>query len=586
MALWGRVKDFVTKFEQDIDAEFSKNVPAPVKEQVENLQIDEDSDNETTNVKFKGDENEENKKKLLIENIESAVKQIEELNLQQEKLIKLKQDMGVDGERCIIEYEKRKVEFENQISQCANTENILNEEINQLMKHTSELSDAQTEKELVTNQVNDIQNYFNKISQDEINLMNELTAITNKMSDIEQEILRNTSYIEKLSKDEKDFKQKIPEINTRIQPMLEENEKLSDECGNFSVSLRKEQNNKQNYLSQQQSLQDRINALRAKIVESNKAADQMKLTKIQQKENAMKEFLQQKISQLNKEKSDILQQITELQEFKSGQVEEYDDETYRFKSLLDVSRVENQQLNIRLESLQKSLKDVAKPLREQLDSLKSMHESSTKAWDSFALRIKQDIADNNAKIDINNEKCTKINEDIENEKKLNEEMKTQMKNMENEMIEMKNSCRPEIIDEANAKINEARRKAEAKGNELMKIELSMRELKQKVDSVERNKELLKEKLIERLNAAQFSIEQGKKPTTFSKWKDLTRKVAELEKEEAQLKNDIKQDDQIRVLFNQSIELISERQEQVDAVKRTIQKEKQHFKKQLLEIYGE
>lgn len=586
MALWGRVKDFVTKFEQDIDVEFSKNVPAPVKEQVENFQIDEDSDNETTNVKFKGDENEENKKKLLIENIESAVKQIEELNLQQEKLIKLKQDMGVDGERCIIEYEKRKVEFENQISQCTNTENILNEEINQLMKHTSELSDAQTEKELVTNQVNDIQNYFNKISQDEINLMNELTAITNKMSDIEQEILRNSSYIEKLSKDEKDLKQKIPEINTRIQPMLEENEKLSDECGNLSVSLRKEQNNKQNYLSQQQSLQDRINALRAKIVESNKAADQMKLTKIQQKESAMKEFLQQKIGQLNKEKSDILQQITELQEFKSGQVEEYDDETYRFKSLLDVSRVENQQLNIRLESLQKSLKDVAKPLREQLDSLKSMHESSTKAWDSFALRIKQDIADNNAKIDINNEKCTKINEDIENEKKLNEEMKTQMKNMENEMIEMKNSCRPEIIDEANAKINEARRKAEAKGNELMKIEISMRELKQKVDNVERNKELLKEKLIERLNTAQLSIEQGKKPTTFSKWKDLTRKVAELEKEEAQLKNDIKQDDQIRVLFNQSIELISERQEQVDAVKRTIQKEKQHFKKQLLEIYGE
>lgn len=79
MTLWRRVKEFVIKLEQDIDAKFSKNVPALVKEQVEHFQIDEDSNNETTDVKFKGDENEENKKKLLIENIKSAVKQIEEV---------------------------------------------------------------------------------------------------------------------------------------------------------------------------------------------------------------------------------------------------------------------------------------------------------------------------------------------------------------------------------------------------------------------------------------------------------------------------------------------------------------------------
>lgn len=73
MTLWRRVKEFVIKLEQDIDAKFSKNVPALVKEQVEHFQIDEDSNNETTNVKFKF------KKKLLMENIKSAVKQIEEV---------------------------------------------------------------------------------------------------------------------------------------------------------------------------------------------------------------------------------------------------------------------------------------------------------------------------------------------------------------------------------------------------------------------------------------------------------------------------------------------------------------------------
>ncbi|EAY06350.1 hypothetical protein TVAG_151570 [Trichomonas vaginalis G3] len=583
MALWGRVIGFVSKFEQDIDAEFARNPQAPPKEQEESIQIEDISDNDISHVNFKENESDENKKKLLIESIQCAVKQIEELNSQQVKLIALKQEMGTDGERCLTEYEKRKEEFQNQINQIANTEKSLKEEIEQLMPHQSELTNVQTEKELVTNQANEFQSFYLKIQQDEIEAMAKLSSTTNKLSDLEQEIIRNTALLEKYKSDEQKINKKIPIITERIKPLVEENERLSNECGILSINLRKEQTTKTNFLAQQANLHERINGLKNKISDSNKAAEQVRIDKIQQKAIAMKEFTSKKISQINKDKEELLQQIADLQEFKSNQKDEFEYESSRFKALLDVSRIENQQLNVRMDSLRKSLKDITRPLREQIDSLKLTIESSENNWNSFSLRVKQEIAENNAKIENFVEQSDKISQNLKEEKDATEETKDKIQNLQNKIEDLKKKYSNEVIQSAQRKLEEAKQLTAAKQNELTKKQLSFHEYSQKLNSLARKKSEMRSDLEKRLKSANDIIEQGKKPSTFIKWKKLTKQLTDLEKEEIQLRNEIKQNDQINILFEQSVEIISERQEQVDSVRRTIQQEKDNFQKQLLQL---
>jgi hypothetical protein len=76
---------------------------------------------------------------------------------------------------------------------------------------------------------------------------------------------------------------------------------------------------------------------------------------------------------------------------------------------------------------------------------------------------------------------------------------------------------------------------------------------------------------------------NERPCLFSRWKELTKLCGELVQEIATKRAAVQKHAALDCVFDHTLELVAERQEQLDGLRRTIQPEKEFFKKRVAEL---
>ena len=91
---------------------------------------------------------------------------------------------------------------------------------------------------------------------------------------------------------------------------------------------------------------------------------------------------------------------------------------------------------------------------------------------------------------------------------------------------------------------------------------------------------------EQIDQLKKIIATANAPTPMAMWKQLTEKSAQLEKEQGELIKTIKENEGCSKLFNETLDVVAEKQESVDQVKKIIQREKDHFQESIKQLMGD
>lgn len=606
--MWKRVKGFVASIEKNIDAEFSGNQPA-MKVAKNDLEISQLSDDEKIELNFKPEADDESKKQQIKDAIEETQKQTETLNLEFEKLQNVLKEIGDDGILLLSEFETRQRKMQLQISNLNSIEEKLKNEINEIFNTTPAsnvssdeedkdldptakvLRDCEAEHSLVQSKIRELEQKIKNFENEENKLLSDLKSIEAKEEDVNREIENARNEYEESDKEMKakidEKNKKIPQITDRINQLSSKIEQLSLQLGASEIELRCATNEKADFDKQIASKKELIENLHSKLESADLIAEKSNEERRQNKANAMKEFTNKEIKKYDMIRANLREERSELTEMKTEQEERHNQEINSLRSLLNSTEVENGQLHIRLDNFRKTvLPTLTDPLKVQIESLKVMKETSEKAFESYAMRLKEDIAEIDARKSTKEETISEITKMLDLEK--NERQKnvfnriSELKNVKEELL---NRVSSDNIDKAKVDAERKKKALNDLRNDLEMCFSSQRALNEKINGIKRQEEFEKENLENRMKAALATVAQGRKPTIFARWKELTKNIADLEKEEIRLKKEIDEGREISVLFEQSVELISERQEQVDSVKRAIQSEKEAFKRNLQLLVG-
>ena len=592
--MWQRVRGFVANIEKNIDAEFAP-VQVNVQEKTPETSIQNylSDDDDNSKIDFKPEDDAETHKEQLKQRISEIEEQTESLNLQFEKYQNVLKEIGDDGILLLQEFEKRQRKLKNDLSRINSTEDHLKQEIEDLIASSPNVqldSTVKTPEEALLSELKEQESKLNQFySKSEIDIEKIKKDIAQVDMDIGERDKEFSQFSEELNHLQEDlqkhlneFKKKIPATNERIEQLSNKIEQLSLQLGSSEIELKSVSSEKEKFDQQISRYKAQIDNLRMKRDNADLVAQKMNEEKKILISNSMKDFTNKELQKLEKIRANLREERSELTELKIEQEDRHNQEMSSMQALLTSNEIENAQLKIRFDNLSKKvLPNLTNPLIEQIESLKIMKETSEKAFESFSNRMREEMAQIDAKKLYKDEQIKEIQENILKEK--NEKQKQLIDGMESLKQlkeELLSKCTQSHIDSLKQETEKTKEELADLKLQLEKSFSKQRSLNEKIKNLKTQEETEKKNYEARMKTALATVEQGKKPTTFARWKELTKKIAQLDKEEGKLGKEIEESKEIQILFDQSVEMIAERQEQVESVKRAIQREKDYFQRTL------
>ena len=627
MSLWGRFSNFISNLEKTIDEDFAKRENqqnlAPgksnekdIKEEIEieeNLEKEEKVDEKLTNEEIENS-NKTNENNEQLQNQENTEKTLTEQEIQEliqkkenlKKQIKIKDDeilreqadlirfqnaidqIGTSGASLLEEFNTRKEKLQIVYEKLLKNEEDLKHELDEDSFSDALLTTAETNHKTTKDLLTNVKYEFNKIKEMIENLENEET-------ELDDSIINLDDTLEQLLENKKNLEDEINKINEKsnikklsVQDLEEQTEKMKKEGTKLEYSLDEAKDSLKTYKSKIESLK----LQREQILNELSTVDNLKQQKAEErrlaKATAMKTMTAEHIQKLEQERKELNDERENLLTEKQQKINEREKEIRDLQNQLTSAEIQEHELKIHLEDAKQSAPRLLLPLQARLDTLKTVYETNEKAYNESIGRLKKELLDSEIKKENAENNCKNMEQDC---------VKA---NSEKDKITAKLESNKQLIQELDQKINDInqeiliiKEKNSILSNELqtLKTNLSTKlnnnnKLQEKMTQANIKSQNQEKEYQEQIDQLKKIIATANAPTPMAMWKQLTEKSAQLEKEQGELIKTIKENEGCSKLFNETLDVVAEKQESVDQVKKIIQREKDHFQESIKQLMGD
>lgn len=552
----------------------------------------------------------------LKETIKNVEDKIESQNKLFEKLQSIKEKMGPNSESLILEFETRNSKIISQIEELNEIEEKTKKEIEELNSNLNSLlyskTKSETEDQEKENLNNDqihiqlqkdysnvqkellqAQDEYNKIIETSKNLINEDQQLTIDIDSIIDLINKNKNRIIQLKKERESTESNIIKIQNEIESEKLINIKLSTENAASEKEFSNMKEEQLKYNEKVDSIKKEISKNKEKIKQAENENERVNEKQRRDKIEAMKNLASSLINQIEKERSKILDEIHKISNNEKIDEEKEETEKREMQNMINEAEIESKRLEKRFSDSKSSISNFVEPIENQIETLKSVftaNETVEKTVASRLLAQLNEIEQKRESIEFSNKK---LNEEIEKANQEKESLST--KNIDLKIKEIN-----EKTEEVMKEIEKFRNLKFDLSGQINQLEADISMKKSKLIQITSNKRSLESKYLSELREirekqgnsdlssdqnfdSQSFKDSSQASSLFGIWKTLAKKCGEIDNEIESKQEAIRKHGDLEKIFNETLEIVSEHQENVDIAKRTIQREKDFFKKRVQEL---
>ena len=623
MSLWGRFSNFISNLEKTIDEDFARrdqqqnnatekaNEEEIKENEIEEL-IEEKNDEKETNEEENTNESQENEEKQenqeTKENILSE-QEIQEQNLKKEELKKQIKNIddeilreqadliryqsaidqiGSSGASLLEEFNTRKEKLQVVYEKLLLIEEDLKQELDKDSFSDALLTAAETKHETIKDALKGVKYDFNTVK-------NAMENLQNEESELDDSIVNLDDTLEQLLEHKSTLEEEINKTNEisnikkiRVNELEDQTEKMRQDAKRIDSSLDEAKDSLRTYQNKINTYKKQINQI---MIELNHA-DNLKQQKAEErrlaKATAMKTMTTEHIQKLEQERKELSEERENLLTEKQQKINEREKEIRDLQNQLTTIEIQEHELKIRLEDAKQSAPRMLLPLQTRLDTLKTVYETNEKAYSESIARLKKELLDSEIKKDKAESNCRDLEQENAKANIEKEKVTTKVesnKQLIDELDQKKSDCSQEILILQERNVSLSNELQTLKSNLTEKLNNNTK-LQEKIthDNIKFDKQ--EKEYREQLEQLNRIISTAKAPTPMTMWKQLTEKSAKLEKEREDLIKTIKENEGCTKLFNETLDVVAEKQESVDQVKKIIQREKNHFQESIKLLMGD
>ncbi|OHS96283.1 hypothetical protein TRFO_37556 [Tritrichomonas foetus] len=599
MSIWKRLQSYVVDFEKSIDADFAQRNQTIIQEQQEKAELSlpqvDNSDNDKPEQEQKPSQPENNAENENVnvndeakaEELKAKIHEIEiELENQNkifEERQKLKEEIGPNVDSLFLEFETRFNKINNQIQELNKIEDKFQAEINEYTKNTNDLQNAQTDYSTIQKELTNAQEIYQRIINDSKLLIDEDQQLTISIDRTNDQIKACKKKINDLKNEKIMIDKKIRDLSTQIDQEKEESLKFSTENSQAENNLQVVKEEQSKFLETVNQYRNKIADLKEKIKNADIENERALIEKRKMKVENMKNLTNSLIEKMENERIQISTQIKQFTNEQIQQEEKDETEIRDMRNMISDAEIEGRTLNQRFLDTKTSVPKLVEPIEMQIDSLKSIFSANESVEKTVLERLSGRLAEIEAK-----------KESVENSTN-SMRLELDKLNQEKSLLNM---------DSSFSTSQELSKSIEAVSNDIESIKSSNYDLSSQMHSIQAEIALTKSKLrqisgrsrnlesqyLSDIRNLEYQLEQFRKqeenassPSLFAQWKKLAKKCGDMDNELELKHGVIQKKREIEIVFNQTLEIVAERQESLDIVKRTINREKDFFKQRVAEL---
>ena len=548
-----------------------------------------DFDNDNNN--FDNDNNDnglsdEEKANILKSKIEKIETELEEQNKLFEEHQKILEALGPNSNLLNLEFERRSASISNQINEMKKMEDSLNKEISEFLSDShNDLNNLQANYSNVKKNLEEAQNKYNGIINDSKALLDEdqqLTIDIDKTIDMINKSKQNISNIKlEISKtaNEKEI------LSSRIKKDQDIITKLCAENSEAENELQKANSKRQEYVEKINQNRERVTNLKQKIQDAYFESEKNIQEQRRMKAQSMKNYTSSLLETMEREKNELITQLQNNSNNQIQQEEKNDNEIRDIKNMISDAEIESISLNQKFNDTKISIPKLVEPIEMQIDSFKSSYNANELIEKSVIDRLMKSLAEIEAKKESVDSSYhflrAEFNKLIQEKASLNSESssaKSQELNKSIEVVTKEIEELRNILFDSKSKVHSLQADISIKNSKLQQISGQIKNLE-----VNYNNQI--NTLNNQLQHFEKQINSAASPSLFSQWKKLAKECGDIENEIQMKLETIKKQKDLEIVFNQTLEILAERQESVDQVKRAIHRDREFFKKKVTELIG-
>jgi chromosome segregation ATPase len=333
-------------------------------------------------------------------------------------------------------------------------------------------------------------------------------------------------------------------------------------------------------------LQGKIAELKQRLKSADEESERASEERRRAKAEAMKKLGSQLIAEKVEERNRLFEQHKALVKAQSERQETAEQELREISETIAQSELEAEELSERVKNGPMVLQRAVEEVKAQADSMRQRCETSRALAESARQRLSQMVGESEAKRKIVAEKVDALRADCDRmiaRKKALEEEFEHLKRGE-ESLEGELRALSDGISKSRALITEKERELAPLQVEVARLESLSRAVVGKCRTLNASGQKEITQLQERLQLLGLREQRvSDRPSLFGRWKELTKLCGELLQEAETKRAAVQKYAALDCVFEHTLELVAERQEQLDALSRTIRREKDFFHQRVAEL---
>jgi chromosome segregation ATPase len=595
MHFLGRVLSFVSDFEKSMDAEFSqRTTPAePERKDGPAMRAANLSEDEPPNAPPSLEEEEHVEDHQRADDLRAKIRdleaRLEDQNDEFGSLQRVTEAMGPGAASLIREFDSRSEKLTSQLASHVAAENQALQAIEALSGFAekvpeiqSELSQFQMELHQLQDELQNSRSSFKLLTEEESQLMADQAQSATEIEQIQKRIDQAGQEIIELEKQKQ-------VLNASIDEGLIQVEQLSKESSEVESDLQAANQEKAELEEKVAQLQARLTDLKQKLnaadEENERAAEERRRLKAE----AMKNLSDRLIAEKLNERKQLAEQHQLLIASNAERQEQNDQKLRELALLISQTEFEANELAARVangpSAIQKSVDDV----KSQADAMKHRYETTVAIAETATQRLARVVAD----IDMKREALRVKIDELKSNCELMNRKRLAVKDEFQSSIRLERQLQNEL-QRLSESIPKKRERSAQKGAELAPIQCEVDRLEGQLATVLgklKGLTLTSQRQISELEARldELQAKQGRasgQRCMFARWKELTRVCGQLEREAESKRSAIEKQTALDRVFEQTLEVVADKQEELDSLKRTVHREKDFFRQQVAALMTE
>jgi len=575
MSIWGKFSKYITKLGESIDQDLEKSQIDRVEPKKEEINIVIEND---TNPSENG-------------NLEEKIAEIEEEILEKNKeLIKLQEIIelvGPHGVSLFREFQEREEKTKEIYNKLKKNEDSLLEEISSVAFDPQSLALKDSANNQLEKEIAGLKSKLETLERDEKALRQDDENFADAFLLLDDSIISLNKKKKSIDEEISQYMDQISLIRVRKNSIITEVQKLNKENELQSLELQRIKDSLSSYQERYQKMKYKINTLSIQILEKSTIREKKDEEIRKSKASSMKKYFESEISRIEEERSTVVKMKDQFLSEKYQKNERNRIEKQSIEEEITNQELLSKELEMKINDIKDSLPLLVKPLESRLDNIKTMYQATTQSRLELENRLLKEIKNMKDKIEENNTRIDVIKNEFlnyENEKKEITKRISLIKSSLEDYEIKKSSILSDISNNDESISYQNNQIADLK-TKFQSLQSKYREIVEIKNRAEFSKMNAKRDLENNIELLSIQLRKKNIISPFAKWKQLTIQCGDIENSRNKYLAIIEKNNPINRIFGETLKLLSERQERVDNLKKTIKKEKEEFQNKIKMIFG-